>query len=780
MAQAEGDALTAQIERFEEAGAASSKEIGPNGATIWHVQAGTGGFPATAQSFKFLETDLSVRQGDTVIWDSEMFHNVTFHPGQPEPAFIEPIPQEQGPPIISMNPQIVFPQKPAETFDGTGFWSSGLIGIDTMPLPGGKSFAMTFSKPGTYDYVCAIHAAVGMKGSITVTDRAVSQVIGLNAAKGEFPEDLAVDGEGNIYASIAPTGEIKKVTPQGAVSTFAQLPAPGQGFVLGLEFASNGDLYVANASSVPEDHGVWRVSADGSTAELFASLPMEVFPNVLDIDKQGNIYVSDTSGGGVWKVDPEGNASNWKTDGLMMGAVPPSTPLGMSIGSNGVNLDKDEQNLYVAVTEFNRIVRIPVNADGSAGAAEVFVEDAENLPFPDGMAFGPGGDLYVASVGADRVLKVSPEGAITTLDAGTPLQNPSDVEFGMGDDAGTLYIANFALFRMLGIVPETARPSILKLEVDVDIPAAAPLPAVSKGRAIPQDKGYLVEEISDGLYWMTEGAYQVMFMTTGEGVIVVDAPPSIGEKVLQAIADVTDEPITHVIYSHSHADHIAAAGMYPADAIYIAHEDTADNLARSADPDRAYPFGVFVGGSLPPAPAITFSDSYTLTVGSQTLELEYKGPNHNPGSIFIYAPEQKVLMLVDVIFPGWSPFLELAISTDPFEFIKAHDDVLSYDFETMVSGHLGRTATRQDVETQKEYILDIQDNAAQALSTVDFFAIAAQTGFENAWLLFGTYLDAVATECTRLTNAKWTSQLGGADLFTNSHCGSVLEALRVE
>ena len=48
-----------------------------------------------------------------------------------------------------------------------------------------------------------------------------------------------------------------------------------------------------------------------------------------------------------------------------------------------------------------------------------------------------------------------------------------------------------------------------------------------------------------------------------EGVIVVDAPPSIGENILAAIAEVTDEPITHVIYSHSHADHIGAAGIYP-------------------------------------------------------------------------------------------------------------------------------------------------------------------------------------------------------------------------
>ena len=190
------------------------------------------------------------------------------------------------------------------------------------------------------------------------------------------------------------------------------------------------------------------------------------------------------------------------------------------------------------------------------------------------------------------------------------------------------------------------------------VPDAAPVPAAAMGPVIPQDKGYLVEDLGDGLYWVTEGAYQVMFLTTGEGVNAVDAPPSIGDRYLKAIAEVTDEPVTHVIYSHSHADHIAAAGMFPADAVYIAHEDTASQLAR----ERPIPFGTFVGGGPVPAPTVTFSDTYTITVGNQTLELEYRGPAHEQGNSYIYAPKQKVLLLIDVIFPGWTPFLELAVA----------------------------------------------------------------------------------------------------------------------
>jgi glyoxylase-like metal-dependent hydrolase (beta-lactamase superfamily II) len=312
------------------------------------------------------------------------------------------------------------------------------------------------------------------------------------------------------------------------------------------------------------------------------------------------------------------------------------------------------------------------------------------------------------------------------------------------------------------------------------MPGAAPVPATAYGPPIDPQQGYLVEEISDGLYWLTEGAYTLVFLTTGEGVIVVDAPPTIGENLLNAIAQVTDEPITHVIYSHSHADHIGAASLYPEDAVYIAHAETAAQLADVNDLNRAFPYGVFLGGSAVPQPTVTFEDSYRLEVGNQVLDLEYRGANHEPGNIYIYAPEQKVLMLVDVIFPGWSPFKDLALAEDIPGYFRAHDEVLSFEFDTFIGGHLGRPGTREDVEAQKEYILDMQANAAQALQTVDFFAIAQEVGFANPWLLFDTYLDALAQECADLTEPEWIDRLGGVDVWTFDHCLLIAESLRIE
>src|SRR5262252_10861387 len=132
---------------------------------------------------------------------------------------------------------------------------------------------------------------------------------------------------------------------------------------------------------------------------------------------------------------------------------------------------------------------------------------------------------------------------------------------------------------------------------------------------IPKDKGYLVQEIRGGLYWLTDGAYGTIFLVHSTGVIAVDPLPTLGPRYLQAISEVTDKPVTHVIYSHEHTDHIGAADLFPKNAIFIAQKETAAILARRADPRR-------------PVPKVTFDQSYTLKAGGQTLTLEYKGINH--------------------------------------------------------------------------------------------------------------------------------------------------------
>ncbi len=295
---------------------------------------------------------------------------------------------------------------------------------------------------------------------------------------------------------------------------------------------------------------------------------------------------------------------------------------------------------------------------------------------------------------------------------------------------------------------------------------AEPLPKVAQSLEIPE-KGYIVKEVKDGLYWVTAGGYLVMFLTTGEGVILVDAPPSMGKKLTEAIAEVTDESVTHLIYSHRHSDHIAGASAFESVQSIIAHEETKKQLVRVNDSHR-------------PIPTTTFSDRMTLRVGTQELELSYPGPNHTIGNIFIYAAKQKVLMLVDVVTPGWASWINLG-AANVLGFYDAVEHILTYDFDVFIGGHPGRIGTRPDVELSREYYLAIQEQAAEAIKLVKFDDIAKSLGdTQDTFLLEGTYLDAVAQKCYDLTLPDWKHKLGGVQPFLHSSCGVVASSLMID
>jgi hypothetical protein len=146
----------------------------------------------------------------------------------------------------------------------------------------------------------------------------------------------------------------------------------------------------------------------------------------------------------------------------------------------------------------------------------------------------------------------------------------------------------------------------------------------------------------------------------------------------------------------------------------------------------------------------------------------------------IYAPGQRVLMLVDVVFPGWVPFSNLALSAFVPGFISVTEQALAYDFDHLVSGHVTRTGTRADVEVQVEYLADLKATAETALSAVDLGATMAAIDTGNTWAVFRAYLDAVAAQTTDEMVPRWRDRLGGADVFTLPNAWAMAETLRLD
>src|SRR4051794_1694845 len=135
------------------------------------------------------------------------------------------------------------------------------------------------------------------------------------------------------------------------------------------------------------------------------------------------------------------------------------------------------------------------------------------------------------------------------------------------------------------------------------LPDYAPIPKSALGPAV-NAQGFYVGRVQKNLYWVTDGTYQAAFLTTKDGVVLFDAPPTIGHNLQRAIdqiasANGVSNKVTHIVYSHHHADHLGASALFGRNVTRIGHVETKRLLARDNDPTR-------------PVPDITFQNRYTL------------------------------------------------------------------------------------------------------------------------------------------------------------------------
>jgi glyoxylase-like metal-dependent hydrolase (beta-lactamase superfamily II) len=304
-----------------------------------------------------------------------------------------------------------------------------------------------------------------------------------------------------------------------------------------------------------------------------------------------------------------------------------------------------------------------------------------------------------------------------------------------------------------------------------DMPDYAPIPRSALGPAL-NEQGYYVGRVERNLYWVTDGTYQSAFLTTPDGVVLFDAPPTIGGNIRRAVDEIAaatgvTNQVTHLVYSHHHDDHSGAASIF-GDVTRIGHEETRRLLLRDNSPAR-------------PAPEITFTDRYTLEVGGERVELAWHGPNHSPDNIYIWFPGHDTLMMVDIVNSGWVPLYNTNLSEDVMGYMAAPAIVLDYPWTHFISGHMGRLSTREDVAVHQAYFADIEAAAKEALATVNpvpFFV----AGGENAWAGVTGYLDEVTERTAAPVIAKYTGVLAGADIeiLTRTTSFAVMQSLRLD
>lgn len=311
---------------------------------------------------------------------------------------------------------------------------------------------------GALESAAAVTARIGPIG-------AVEPVVGFDEGAGQLPEGIAADKRGDLYATLAPLGQVVRLDPDGSWSEFVTLDdqlAEGAPGVLGLATDPQGRVYAALASFNEATHGVYRIARDGSAVRLAGSGQI-VFPNGLALDRWGNLYVTDSAMGAIWRIPPGGAAAPWIQDETLEGTG--AFELGVPIGANGIALYG--ANVYVANSEQGKIVRVPVMSDGSAGQPEVIVADPSALFGADGLEVDVHGRLYAALNIANQLVRIDPvTGDVTGL-AADGLDFPAALAFGTArGHQKTVFITNFAFIDVPGAT-DPPGPGIVSLDVGV-------------------------------------------------------------------------------------------------------------------------------------------------------------------------------------------------------------------------------------------------------------------------------------------------------------------------
>lgn len=275
-----------------------------------------------------------------------------------------------------------------------------------------------------------------------------------------------------------------------------------------------------------------------------------------------------------------------------------------------------------------------------------------------------------------------------------------------------------------------------------------------------------VKEVKSNLFYVTGGVYQSAFLRTKAGVIVFDAPPTFAHKLPRVIKEhAPNEPIKYLVYSHGHTDHVGGASVFSdtQDLQVIAPLKVAENIKLRGNPNI-----------LPPT--ITFHDQYNFSLGGEKVELKSASFHSEDEDVFIYLPKQKFIMAVDTITPGEAPFMDFGVTEDVGEYLKFFDQVLEYDFDIILSGHVSILGNRADVVEAKEYTFDVKDSVLKGMQTFNeqFAKTFAAFEYKNANLAYRSVIEQLRKKCSTQIIGKWKDRLSVVDVWADSHCEKMI------
>lgn len=278
------------------------------------------------------------------------------------------------------------------------------------------------------------------------------------------------------------------------------------------------------------------------------------------------------------------------------------------------------------------------------------------------------------------------------------------------------------------------RSIVLALLIGIGAVSLAAVAAQDAAREIE------VEQLRDNLYVLRGqggGGNTAVFVTTG-GVVVVDTKnPGWGDPLLERIRELTDNPVTTIVNTHSHHDHVSGNVAFAETVQVVTHENTRANMEamRPYTGRTEPPANVFRDSGGRGLPTTTFSERMSLGSGADRVDLYYFGRGHTGGDAWVAFPALRALHAGDIFLGQRVPFLDAANGGSgvaiPDTLQKAHDTIDGID--TIITGHSGQMTwadLREWAAFNRDFLQMVRDGRAAGAS-VDELA--------GAWSLPSAY-----------------------------------------
>lgn len=279
------------------------------------------------------------------------------------------------------------------------------------------------------------------------------------------------------------------------------------------------------------------------------------------------------------------------------------------------------------------------------------------------------------------------------------------------------------------------------------------LTASAYQQAATAEKVVTVDKIKDNLFVLKGGGGNTTVFIGASGVVVVDTKlAGWGQPILSKLKELTPKPVTTIINTHSHGDHVSGNVEFPASVDIVAHENTKKNV-------EAWPAVYGLANAFPNVvkdsggkgvTKRTFKDKMTVGSGAERIELFYFGRAHTNGDAWVLFPSLRVLVAGDVFPNKTVPIMDRNAGGSGVEFpdtlAKAYNAVK--DADVIVTGHAPATMTRDDLKTYGDFMRDfvaaVRDAKKQGKSADDFAA---------AWKVPEKYAGYPAAQAAGVKNA---------------------------